>query len=1132
MTRQPTATLPSHIRRLAAAGSAMRLPDGECLARFTAGGDEAAFETLVRRHGPAVFRVCRSVLRDAHAAEDAFQATFLVLARRANSLRKQRSLASWLYKVAYRIALRTRQKEILQATRPKAAPLRQVASPLDEISWREVQTIFFEEMARLSERYRAPLLLCCLEGKTRDEAAAQLGCNPGTLKSRLERGRKILRTRLTRRGLALSAGLLGTHLTAAGVEAAVPELAVAAVVRAGRSVRVGGSAGGVVSVRVVSLADEVVRATRFGYLKGLIPLVLICGSLAGGVSLWPRGIAALAPAPADRPADERMADGIAAGPAPARTDLQGDPLPAEAVSRLGSLRLRHGRHVESVHYTPDGKTLVTVGPDGVRTWHVATGKQLHALPMDRKGARVTDAPLTADGKYFLTANDAGIQLWETATARRVSSLGNNKYFTACFSPDGKRVVALTLTTPRMAEAFEVDTGRLLWSVDAGAPRMRDITFTPDGQNVVLDGGEALTLPDNTARFLDAGTGKERRRIDVGASTPDQFVFSPDGSRLLVLCRVGRSLVVNVADGKRLCPVNPPASGVASGPDFFSAAAFAPDGRSFVTAGSGRGLIEWDVATGKELRRIGRVMSGARALTFSPDGKTIAVAGPETTIRLIDRVSGEDRSPGAGNTSQINATAVSTDGKTVVTFGPGPAVLLWDSATGRIKGRPETGESGRWWYLLADDAKTAVASEYEGKAVVVRQLPSGKELARLTLDVPGGRAGLLAISPDGKLLAAKAFASDTLLLFDALSGEVSKRLKDPSFKGCKARFAADGRTLLVYCSDNSAQTWDVAGGSRRHRIRLDLQNFWVPPRSGVAEALYAAGVSPDGALVAAGDMFGHLTMVDAAANNELWRIARPAGSPAVLAFSPDARSLAWGNREEPVIHLMEVATGRERHTFQGHRGPPHTLCISADGTVLVSGSSDTTAMVWDLTGRTAGAKNRDTPLSPEELDASWTALAGNDAAAAYTAGQRLVASGRAVDCLKERLRPVMAADEKALARPLGELDSDRFEVRQRAADELEKLGETVIPACRKVLAGSPSAEVRRRLEALVNKWEQERRTPSGDTLRAIRAVETLERIGTPEARRLLEALAAGLPESRQSREATESVGRLGKRLPTP
>jgi RNA polymerase sigma factor (sigma-70 family) len=1131
MTRQPTATLPDHIRRLVAGASRASVADGDCLERFTAVGDEAAFETLVRRHGPVVLRVCRSVLRDAHAAEDAFQATFVILARQAGSLRKQRSLGSWLYKVAYRIALRLQQKEFAQASRAGALPVRPAANPLDEVSWREVQAIFFEEVARLSERYRAPLLLCCLEGKTRDEAAEQLGCNPGTLKSRLERGRKLLRDRLARRGLGLSAGLLGTHLTAAGVDAAVPEVAVTAVVRAARSLRVGGSVAGMVPVRVVSLVEEAVRATFVGHLKAVLTLALVCGSLAGGASLWSRVIAADAPSSADRPADEAAA-GIAAGRAPARTDLQGDPLSSEAVSRLGSLRLRHGRQVESVHYTPDGKTLVTAGPDGVRTWDVVTGKQLFALPMDRKGYRVTDAPLTADGRYFLTANDAGIQLWETATAIRVGSFGNNKYLTACFSPDGKRVAALTLTSPRMAEAFEVGTGRLLWSVDAGAPRMRGVTFTPDGRDVVLDGGEALNLPNNTARFLDARTGKERRRIDLGGSTPDQFVFSPDGSRLLVRCQVGNSSVIGVTGGKRLFSVSPPVTQARFGPDFFSAAAFAPDGRSFITACSGPGLIEWDVATGKQLRRIGQDLFGARALTFSPDGKTVAVAGPESTVRLIDRASGEDRSPGAVNSSQINATAVSPDGKTVVTAGPGPAVLLWESATGQIMGRPETEKSGRWWYLLANNARTAVASEYDGNAVAVRELPSGKERSRLTLDVPGGRAELLAVSPDGKLLAAKAFASDTLLLFDASSGEVSKTLKDPSFKGCKAGFAADGRTLLVYCSDNSAQTWDVASGSTRHRIRLDLQSYWVPPRGGIPGVLYAAGVSPDGTLVAASDMFGHLTLVDAAANKELWRVNRPGGSVSVLAFSPDARSLAWGGGEEPEIHLMEVATGRERHTFQGHRGPPHTLCFSADGTVLVSGSSDTTAMVWDLSGRTAGAKNRDKPLSSADLDTCWTALAGNDAAAAYAAGQRLAASGRTVPHLKERLRPVVAADEKALARPLGELDSDRFEVRQKAADELEKLGEAVVPACRKVLAGSPSAEVRRRLEGIVSKWEQEQRTPSGDTLRAIRAVELLERTGNPDARRLLEALATGLPESRQTREAKGSVERLSKRSLTP
>jgi hypothetical protein len=135
-------------------------------------------------------------------------------------------------------------------------------------------------------------------------------------------------------------------------------------------------------------------------------------------------------------------------------------------------------------------------------------------------------------------------------------------------------------------------------------------------------------------------------------------------------------------------------------------------------------------------------------------------------------------------------------------------------------------------------------------------------------------------------------------------------------------------------------------------------------------------------------------------------------------------------------------------------------------------------------------------------------------------------------LRERLRPVTPADEKLVARLIADLDGDRFEVREKATSDLEKLGEVAIPACRKALAGSPPAEVRRRLEALVNRWEQVLQNPAGDILRELRALEVLERAGTPEARRLLEAIAGGTSGFRLTREAKASAGRLAKRTSVP
>jgi RNA polymerase sigma factor (sigma-70 family) len=174
------------------------------LQHFLSQRDESAFAALVERHGPMVLGICRSVLRDAHDAEDVCQATFLVLARKASSIRRPASLASFLHGVAYRLALKARSAARRAPGRP---PDRPAPGPMDELTWRELRQALHDELQALPERYRLPLVLCYLEGKTMADAGRLLRCPTGTVKGRLARARDLLRQRLRRRGLLCAAGL-------------------------------------------------------------------------------------------------------------------------------------------------------------------------------------------------------------------------------------------------------------------------------------------------------------------------------------------------------------------------------------------------------------------------------------------------------------------------------------------------------------------------------------------------------------------------------------------------------------------------------------------------------------------------------------------------------------------------------------------------------------------------------------------------------------------------------------------------------------------------------------------------------------------------------------------------------------
>jgi len=271
-----------HLRELVErAGDACRT-DRELLDQFAAARDERAFAALVRRHGRLVMSVCRRVLANEHDAEDAFQAVFLVLAKKASTVAWQSSVSSWLHQVASRVALKIRGRRARQEQRRTASAREPAAESLAEMTLGELRLALDEELQRLPERFRIPLQLCCLEGRTQDEAAQVLGWTAGTVRGRLNRGRELLRKRLARRGLSISATLLASALAQTTAVGAVSGPLIGATVQAAAQFAAGGPVAGLVSSTTWMLTQEVLQAMLIAKLKSAAVVLLLIGVVGLG----------------------------------------------------------------------------------------------------------------------------------------------------------------------------------------------------------------------------------------------------------------------------------------------------------------------------------------------------------------------------------------------------------------------------------------------------------------------------------------------------------------------------------------------------------------------------------------------------------------------------------------------------------------------------------------------------------------------------------------------------------------------------------------------------------------------------------------------------------------------------------
>jgi len=922
------------------------LSDGQLLERFITRCDNVAFEELIARHGPVVLGICRRWLDDPRDIEDAFQATFLILVRKAASLRDRDALSSWLYGVALRVVRRARANAVRRRVRERpisGEPAGRGRTP-QECTGDDVLAIVDEEIRRLPEKQQVVVILCLLEGYTHEAAASELSWPLGTVKSRIAAARQTLTRRLTRRGLApsgvvaiLRPGLglgeplnsISPHIVRLTVETARESLSNPWIPTAGTSATIAG------------LVRDVLRIMLVTRIQSAALVVLALGTLAWAAP------ALLSARPADRSAHTESrpkAAPIAAAPPsrPPTTDRYGDPLPPGAAMRLGTVRFRQFPWIDHVVYSPNGQLVVTDSlEDYLQVWDARDGKKL----------------------------------------RRIGA-GMEQIRDFAFSPDGTLIGALGYqSVPQrlngVAQLTFVDlaTGRLVrraeWDFQESERRL---AFAPDGNTV------ATETDDGTLRLWDVATAKLLHQGRLGGR-PNfaSIAFSPDAASHLLAIASDRAIHLwntsNLRDARTFAIEGEhPPTGLAFSPDGMTLAA------GIKTVGAE--VLLWKVGDGSLLRRFkSRKSTSVCQILFSPDGKLLAAVGFPGPLVLFDARSGEELDAHVkefdlvrGAFAYDNPMAFSPDGRTLATLGGPQALHFWDLATGKDRlATPEAHLGGVHALTFPPDGKTLISGS-DDWTVRIWDLATGRPTKTLSHNGP---VWSLAVSADGAFLAAGLNSPKEVHLWNLKTSErlhtwpvASEPLRGVTLSG-------DGSSVIVALADGSFRCWDLSTGKERAIAQPNLEE---PLDAAVAAALppvthtaRLAAFSRDGrskaivrtipgrAIKLASGEIRHdrssagsmIVWLDSQTGHVRREIEIPQSDVQRLAFSPDGQSIAVGyfsTLYPPARGFIRIVRLRDKRGIRTIESPCawiDSLCFTPDSKQIVAGLQDTSIVIWDV-----------------------------------------------------------------------------------------------------------------------------------------------------------------------------------------
>lgn len=778
----------------------------------------------------------------------------------------------------------------------------------------------------------------------------------------------------------------------------------------------------------------------------------------------------------------------------AQADFYGDPLPAGAHSRLGTIRLRHNYRVKAVDLSPDGKIVASGGADFiVRLWDSVTGKELHKL-IGHKMA-IHSLAFSPDGRLLASSSgDKKVIIWNVHSGELVASfLGHHgQVYCLSFSPNGD--ILASGSADNSIRLWDVHARKELSTLHGHNGYVAGLCFSLDGNLLASIGG------DNYIRIWDPKSRTAVSNIPLRQGPPGPISFSPSGRNIAYGHSDNTIRLFDITGNKECLSIVTNGIGTRS-------LAYSRDDKIIASGGEDGIIRTWDPRSGQEIRKYIGHLGPITSLTISNDSKILVSGSEDGTLRLWNIHSAEERITFISHQGAVTALQYSPDGRMLASGASDRNVIIWDTTTFKPIIKYGGHRSVISSITFSPDGHTLLSGDWNGDIHIY-----DTHLYR-TKDTVSPREScvesIFYVRHGNSIICT--YYDNCSLSYDMGNGNTRLIMYDGGEEAHDVKASVDNN-IVAFLRDDNVDIWSLGIHHRLLSIKI------------AAHSALAIAISPDGRDIVVTDKFNNMRIYEMA-SGKIISHSRGPGIGHNPRYSPRGNVIASSSDE--YVSLIDAYTGRYLAKYVSDGGAIQSIAFSPDGSKLAAGLANTTILIWDVTKNVEPRKVGGT-IDDINKERFWEGLISSDMERVAEAINQMSAGDAGVATyLGEKMNNIRGLDmlKKEASAAMRDLDNDRVDIREAAFSKVKSIGPMIDNMLREALRVEASIEVRERIEELLNEWARPMPIGDSETLRRHRVIRILERMATRESRRELERIKSDSPIVRERNEAAKALGRL-------